>query len=724
MSHRQNEDPLRQYRFRFNAAFQQPKSRSTDEVQRWLGEQDAGPLQEKLRQWVESRLHDWGLTNTLKASETVSALRMLGEYRLIKLEDQGGMGVIYQAWDTNLDRHVAIKRIKPGMEIELSPFFAEEIRLTARHRHPGIPAVYSSGTDNGQRYFVMEWIEGQTLDELLSDKSRTRLRRPDDLVGLFARICEIVGTRHTIEHPIIHCDITPRNIKIDSNQGDRVVVLDWGLSQFLQAASDPKRIARRAGTPTYQAPEQHEGISDCRTDVYQLGCVLDTMLDIWPTQESALWADLEAVVEQCQQSDPANRPHDAMELVNRIRTLQLATDQRRRETDIARSQAELKVARLRERQRWLMGGVVGVAILVFLGLFSFIRHRQAIQAETMQRYNKALYHKEAASKVFQLSFKRHRKEAIQYIQQASTIFQQLVDEHSDEPSYQYQLAECEILQGWVKVAEGTEGNVKSWAEASAFLSQAETRLSNLIQRYKSTTGPLSRELAIPVSSLVTDLELCYYFQATLFLCQQEYSKAFELFDKVYEESRKQNLVADSRPRISQVDVLRRMTETLTQEWQRLSFPGMVNNLILYRDATQYMAEQEQAKLPWSRGPTADPAKAKRLATRLAESHNVEPRAVYNAACVFAVDASNYAVSSPERIACVRQANQYLERLRKEGYFLKAQFQRELLKDADLESLQSTTEFQSLIDLVKKQQPIASVTGWSGVLGLTQKSISD
>jgi serine/threonine protein kinase len=196
---------------------------------------------------------------------------------ILELLGQGGMGYVYKARQKGLDRLVALKLLPP--EVSNDPGFAErfarEARTLARLSHPGIVTVHDSGQVSGQYYFIMEFVDGLNLRELLN-RSEGRVDSQQALRIVMA-VCDALDYAH--EEGVIHRDIKPENILLD-RQG-RVKIADFGLAKLLRANGGPQSgltLAsphRMLGTPHYMAPEQSERPLevDHRADIYALGVV-------------------------------------------------------------------------------------------------------------------------------------------------------------------------------------------------------------------------------------------------------------------------------------------------------------------------------------------------------------------------------------------------------------------------------------------------------------------
>jgi eukaryotic-like serine/threonine-protein kinase len=191
-----------------------------------------------------------------------------------ELIGQGGMGAVYLARQTALDRLVALKLVRPR---ETDPTFAErfvrEAKAMARLNHPHVVAVYESGAAGGLPYLVMEYVDGVTL----RDAMRERKLSPAEALAIVPQICDALEYAHG--QGVVHRDVKPENILL--GRDGRVKIADFGLAKVTDPAGVSLTGTRQAmGTPHYMAPEQWEkpGEVDHRADIYALGVVLYELL--------------------------------------------------------------------------------------------------------------------------------------------------------------------------------------------------------------------------------------------------------------------------------------------------------------------------------------------------------------------------------------------------------------------------------------------------------------
>ena len=212
------------------------------------------------------------------------------KYRVIRELARGGMGTVYLAEDTDLNRQVAVKVLNtPESTSDLRERMIREAQIIAQLEHPGIVPVHDVGTlADGRVFYAMKYVRGSRLDEYAAevDSLKDRLRK-------FQAVCEAVAFAHA--HGVIHRDLKPQNIMIGSF--GEVLVLDWGVAKMLRKREPQAAVSLEAdtliknpgdttdgtiiGTRNYMAPEQARGAIDQldeRSDVYALGAVLYFLL--------------------------------------------------------------------------------------------------------------------------------------------------------------------------------------------------------------------------------------------------------------------------------------------------------------------------------------------------------------------------------------------------------------------------------------------------------------
>jgi tetratricopeptide (TPR) repeat protein len=260
----------------------------------------------------------------------------LGGYDLLEEVGRGGMGIVYRARERNLDRTVAIKRIRGGplADDDAIHRFLKEAKAVSRLNHPHIVQIYCVGDCEGEPFISLEFVEGPTLGERIGGTPLAP-RLAGTIAAAVARAIE-----HAHQHGIIHRDLKPANILLSgSPDGPVPKVTDFGAAKELEHATDGERT-QFLGTPSYMAPEQFEpkwGAVSQLTDVYGIGAVLyealtgrppfradsigETLRQVVETQpvsprllNPAVPRDLETVCLKCLQKEPGRRYDSAAAL--------------------------------------------------------------------------------------------------------------------------------------------------------------------------------------------------------------------------------------------------------------------------------------------------------------------------------------------------------------------------------------------------------------------------
>ena len=254
----------------------------------------------------------------------------LGEFRLLRLIDEGGMGAVYLAEQESLGRVVALKVIRP--ELHGSPTaaarFEREAQVIARLRHPNIVTAFAVGVDHGVHYLALEFVPGRSLDALLAAAAQDNTPlAPAQAVTWMAQIARALECAH--EAGVIHRDVKPANIRITPD--GRPLLLDFGIAHDVEALG-LTRTGPLLGSPAYAAPEQvgRAGGVGPPTDVHGLGTTLYECLsgsaphlgetleetlhrvlerDAVPVRQlnASVSRDLETVLSHALEKDPARR---------------------------------------------------------------------------------------------------------------------------------------------------------------------------------------------------------------------------------------------------------------------------------------------------------------------------------------------------------------------------------------------------------------------------------
>lgn len=193
-----------------------------------------------------------------------------GRYEIIKELGKGGMGVVYQAHDPQIDRSVALKvlRVDRVVNEEFVLRFFKEAKFIGRLSHPNIVTVYDVGRDHGTIYIAMEYLQGQPLNEVI----RSGRLSVEKIIGIALQVANALGYAH--EKGIVHRDIKPSNI-ILTDEGN-VKLTDFGIARAEDSnAAQQTQTGVILGTPFYMSPEQVMGKRvDGRSDLFSLGVII------------------------------------------------------------------------------------------------------------------------------------------------------------------------------------------------------------------------------------------------------------------------------------------------------------------------------------------------------------------------------------------------------------------------------------------------------------------
>lgn len=275
-------------------------------------------------------------------------LRRIGAYQIVRKVGEGGMGTVYEARRAtgDFDQRVAVKLIRKGMESgELLTRFRAERQILAGLSHPNICRLLDGGsTEEGLPYFVMEFIEGQTLDAYcgtmgLDAAARARLLRP---------VCSAVSYLH--QHRILHRDVKPRNILVTAEGVPKL--LDFGIAKLIAGDGAETLTLQGAATPRYASPEQLGGRGvDERADVYSLGAVLRELVG-----QDGVPPALRAIAEKAARYDRDDRYASVAEMA----------------ADLDRFLAPAVAARTVSRRYWV-AGALGAAAMSGAGAWRWMK---------------------------------------------------------------------------------------------------------------------------------------------------------------------------------------------------------------------------------------------------------------------------------------------------------------------------------------------------------------
>ncbi|HEY3934381.1 MAG TPA: protein kinase [Gemmatimonadales bacterium] len=300
-------------------------------------------------------------------------------YRIERELGAGGMATVYLAQDVKHDRKVAIKVLRPELAAVIgAERFLSEIKTTANLQHPHILSLFDSGTIDGTVFYVMPFVDGESLRDLLMREKQLPV---DEAIRVAREVADALQYAHA--HGIIHRDIKPENILI---QGGHALVADFGiaLAASKTGGSRMTETGMSLGTPQYMSPEQAMGERelDARTDVYALGCVTYEMLTGEPpftgptaqaivarvltepapsarSKRASVPDTVDAAIRTALQKTPADRFRSAAEFATALAETRRDEKREQREVNASRS--------LFSRLSSLVAVIVIVAIVAALG---------------------------------------------------------------------------------------------------------------------------------------------------------------------------------------------------------------------------------------------------------------------------------------------------------------------------------------------------------------------
>jgi len=255
----------------------------------------------------------------LEESETVPIPKTLGSVELLDLIGEGGMGLVYRARHTKLDRTVAVKILswQASNDPEFVLRFEREAKILAQLDHPNIVTVHDFGQQEEFSYIVMEYVNGTSLYNMLKSGPLARKQA----IEIAIQVCNALAAAH--KSGIVHRDIKPANIMID--QGNKVKVADFGISTLVQEDTRITLTGYAVGTPMYAAPEQFSGMAynDPKIDIYSLGVVLYEMLtgELPVGKWVSVGTDLDPILRNALSRNPDDRYQNVDEFRNDLARL-------------------------------------------------------------------------------------------------------------------------------------------------------------------------------------------------------------------------------------------------------------------------------------------------------------------------------------------------------------------------------------------------------------------
>jgi len=256
-----------------------------------------------------------------------------GRYKITGKLGKGGMGIVYKAVDTVLDREVAYKVLPDSLQENPQALknFLREAKSAAKLNHPGIVTVFDAGEQDGVFYIAMEYVDGNTLKEIIKHRGKIS---PGGIVHVLAQMCEALAYAH--EQKVVHRDIKTANTMWTRDR--KAKIMDFGLAKVIEEVRNHTTVV--SGTPYYMSPEQTLGKNvDHRTDIYSLGVsVFELATGTLPFREGNLPyhhvhtappdprefnAELPPlivnVIARCLEKDPANRYQSARDIVKELK---------------------------------------------------------------------------------------------------------------------------------------------------------------------------------------------------------------------------------------------------------------------------------------------------------------------------------------------------------------------------------------------------------------------
>ena len=237
---------------------------------------------------------------TRRLNPDAGSLGRVGQYEVQHVLGVGSTSVVYQARDTQLDRLVALKVLRPSVGPAAQTRFMSEARSAASIDHPNVVTIYQVGEADGLAFIAMKWVPGETLESRLQ---KVTFLSQEKLFPIMQQICAGLSVAH--ERNLIHRDLKPANIWLTEGE-DAPIILDFGLARI--ADDDPHLTATGmiAGTPNFMSPEQAKGLElDARSDLFSLGCVMyRAMTGKLPFGGTGILSTLQAI--QSEQPNPPN----------------------------------------------------------------------------------------------------------------------------------------------------------------------------------------------------------------------------------------------------------------------------------------------------------------------------------------------------------------------------------------------------------------------------------
>ena len=320
----------------------------------------------------------------------------LGDYELIRILGEGGMGIVFEADDKKLDRKVALKVLRPELTDEtFRQRFEREGKIASSIIDENICMVYQIGVHNNISYMAMEFLKGEDLDE--------KLKRDGWLsIPVVFKIAKQMAMGLAVAHEkkLIHRDIKPANVWLESGGpgGDfkRIKLLDFGLAKSTEVESTLTAKGMIVGTPNYMAPEQICGEPlDERADLFSLGCVMYRMLSgKVPFEKENTLAVLHAVVEseipslndldqklpkevyglmaKLLSKNPADRPATAKKVISMIESIENSGLENQSSKVLSSMLFKAPAIQMQKKSKIPIGAIVGAGVILFAVIIGII----------------------------------------------------------------------------------------------------------------------------------------------------------------------------------------------------------------------------------------------------------------------------------------------------------------------------------------------------------------
>ncbi len=259
-----------------------------------------------------------------------------GRYQLEVRIGQGGMGAVYKAFDSRFNnRPIAIKEMtRAGLSTlqiqEAEEAFEHEARILSDLLHPNLPRIYDHFTENERSYLVMDFIEGQTLEDYL-EKANGNPLPLDQVIEWGEQLCNVLSYLHNHQPPIVFRDLKPSNVMI--SESGHIYLIDFGIARIFKPGQSHDTVA--LGSPGFAAPEQYgKAQSSPRSDIYSLGALLHCLLTgVDPSEQPfffkpashlnpAIPPSLEQLLQQMLEMDAQKRPASAQDVLKVLRQTQ------------------------------------------------------------------------------------------------------------------------------------------------------------------------------------------------------------------------------------------------------------------------------------------------------------------------------------------------------------------------------------------------------------------